>query len=314
MKHLRCVLSVVVTFSMMVTFAEAQAPSQNGANVYPQNDAQSKTIRQTFPRPANITKRMLRGDVIARGSKVRRNRGQGVTTECDYDFGVRVELMSGRREYTLQPNESDCTVTLADLQDTNVVEPTTPIASTAPTPRGLIARFFQALFPTLEAQSWQLKQVYHHIYSCGVACAGGADGLTAQQGWLNFRHNTSGGVAEMQSASGWFCTAGTGYPIGTSLCQPPMNISNAPMVPVNTGWVGQNFWITGRLWGGYPPAAIVFASDQVSFFHQSFPGVWDHTLYVKRWGYWDGRGVCDSYHTGSVVNGPVKGLCVVTPR
>jgi len=304
MKHLHRALSVVAAFSMMVTFAEAQQGppppqqgtplSQGGANQYPENDNQARGIRTNLPPLIAVNSRSLRGTTIARGRKV--------NDVCNYDFGVRIRLFGGRRDVVLRPNETTCEMILDHVQDTNVIEQ----ASIPSSPRGLLGRLMQTLFPKLEAQSPTLRTLYSHIYTCGVACAGGADGLTAQQGWLNFRFVYSYN-AQMDSAVGWFCTSGSDNGT-TSRCMPgsPLGTWGSPMNPVNTGWWGYNFYNTGKVWG---PGESVMSSWQTSFFWAPWPATYpryfEHTLYMRQTATRYGDGYCDLYTSGSFVMGPI---------
>jgi hypothetical protein len=306
----------LATLLVVATATLTEAQTQSGQNQYPQNDQQSRTIRTNFPQAVKITRNTGRGDVLARGRKVTRARGGRVSTECDYDFGITVELAAGKREFTLQPRESDCSVVLDDLRDENVTEGNVQ-AKASPTRPNPIARFFEALFPTLSAQSYTLRQVYHHIYTCGIACAGGVDGLTAQQGWLNYRYN--GVNAQMDSGTGgWSCVAGSTYGlpnVGVSNCQPPLQVPGVPMFPVNTGWWTYNFWATCRNWG---PGPSVSQCNQASYFWvlpgNTIPRLWEHTLYITQTAYSNGNGACTSYVTGSYVNGPWQGACQINAR
>ena len=94
-----------------------------------------------------------------------------------------------------------------------------------------------------------------------------------------------------------------------------MNVIGAPMIGVNTGWVGLNAWITGCIWG---PGDSIFASEQTSFrwapYPVTYPYYYEHTLYNQRQVTRYGIAFCSTYFTGSIVNGPVYGTCQNTPR
>lgn len=90
-----------------------------------------------------------------------------------------------------------------------------------------------------------------------AACYG-IDGLTAQQGWMDYRWTPT--AAMIEAAWGWFCTAGISYWLGgipQSNCQNPMEVAGAPMFQVNTGWVGYNPWILCRNWVGASVGAAI---------------------------------------------------------
>jgi hypothetical protein len=212
-------------------------------------------------------------------------------------------------------HRADCTVVVDDIVDTSVVEVPENVAA-ARTLFGSIAKvsgwLWEALFPIAHAQSYASRRMYHHIHTCGAACAGGIDGLTAQQGWMDYRYNTLN--ARMDGAWGWACTAGTKTP-GVSWCQPPMEIAAAPMAPVNTGWAATNFWIVERVWG---PASQVRAADQSDFFWAPWPATqprsYQHRLSSLRFANYNGTAGCSSGITGSWVNGPIRSSCIVTVR
>jgi hypothetical protein len=311
MRRLLLVLGTIA-FSVL-SVPDVFAQSEAGQNRFPRTDAESRSVRTNLPRPVRITRRHLPGDVLTRGRAMMRNRGGRATQDCEFDFGVEVSLYSGSREYTIE-TRPDCSVVLQNLNDNDVVEPEDRIVA-AQTPgafgriRDVAGRLWDALFPTAFAQSYALKTIYHHIYTCGIACAGGIDGLTAQQGWLYYRHN--GISAQMDGAWGWFCTSGMNG--SYSWCQPPMEVPGAPMNQINTGWAGYNSWIMYRYWG---PGTNVSAGDQTMFDWRpiGFPPTFIHTLYNERKANQYGVASCISYYSGYIVNGPVIGNCVQTSR
>lgn len=107
----------------------------------------------------------------------------------------------------------DCTVVLQNVVDVDAVEPDAAAEPAAggrqfgflPAALRLFGQWWNALSPTLSAQLYLSKGVYGHIYQYG---GGGPnyDGLTAQQGWLHWKYNTTEAI--MLNASGWYCQAG----------------------------------------------------------------------------------------------------------
>ena len=165
-----CVLALV----LIATPTAQQLPdqiTQGGAN---QPTPQGFRTRD-LPMPIKITRELRPGDIIARGNRVRR----GGVEDCDFDFGVSIELQEGRRRVSIQRGPN-CTAVLTAIEDENVVE----LQAKAKVPMNPLARLWDAFFPSLHAQYWQClgrcrQQVYSHIYMWG---GGGYlyDGLTAQ--------------------------------------------------------------------------------------------------------------------------------------
>jgi hypothetical protein len=294
---------------------EAYGQSQSGPTRQPGRAIGERVARTS----AKLDRRSLKGRVLARGKRVERNRDGIVQPECEFNYSFETELFSGNREVTIQ-HTPDCRAVLEKIEDMNAVEPQEGlIAGVSPGAFGsasrVVGKLWEALFPTVLAQTWNYRTLYHHIYTCGVACHGSVDGLTALQGWLDYRYNGSTVVNE--GAAGWMCVAGQhpSYP-NRSNCQPPMEVAYSPMAPVNTGWWGYNFWITGRIWG---PGGIVLGQDQSSYYWlplrvQPGPRFYEHTLYNQRTARANGVASCGSSVTGSFVNGPVRSLCVVRSR
>jgi hypothetical protein len=234
---------------------------------------------------------------------------------------LQTEILEGSREVVVTPRE-DCTLVLESIDDQNVVEPQDAnlARQEPPSPRGLWALLWQRLFPTVSAQTlWVERSVYHHIYTCGVACAGGIDGLTAQQSFLRYSNNTDfpRQVKLSNQTFEWYCIAGVRWtPVGyLSNCQPLLEVSGAPMFPANTGWRVLNPWILSRVWG--PNTLQVAASAQAEFdWNPNGPGVqprffW-HRLIVESVGRpYPLAPLCNSVLQGSPVNGPIRSLCVV---
>lgn len=295
-------------------YAQIQWQSTGGMNQYPRNDDEARLARRELPTPVKISGSTLRGDVVARGRRVQRASGRISASDCEFDFGFEIQLQAGSREVVLQP-QPDCTITLESITDKDVVEPA-EYAVNAVKPgifaavRHVAGKLSEALFPTAFAQTDVLRTLYHHIYTCGVACAGGIDGLTAQQGWLNYRYNYT--QAKLDTAYAWFCMAGSSG--GYSYCQFPMEIAGTPMFPVNTGWTGFG-GVMYRTWG---PGTQVSAGDYSIYqwipVGQSVPPAFVHTLYNERKANYNGTVSCVSWISGSIPNGPVRSSCVPVPR
>lgn len=307
-----CAVSVIVIAPM--AHAQVRWQTEGGLNQYPQNDAEARLMHRELPPPVKISRNTLRGDIVARGRRVPRTTDRAEGSDCAFDFGFEIELRSGSREVVLQP-QPDCTVTLESVTDVDVIEPQEhAVASVAPgvfaTVRQVAGKLWEALLPTAFAQTDVLMTLYHHIYTCGIACSGGIDGLTAQQGWLDYRYNLT--QAQLDAAYGWFCMAGTSG--GYSYCQSPLEVPYAPMAPVNTGWTGFG-GIMYRHWG---PGTQVSAGDYSTYqwvpWGESVPPAFVHTLYNERKANYNGTVSCVSWIAGSIVNGPVRSTCVAVPR
>jgi hypothetical protein len=304
--------TLVVAFASLASVASAQ--SQGGEARYPRNDAESREISGSRPAAIKITGRSAPGDVLSRGTMRSRVVGSRVEQECEFNYSFDVPLLFGSREVTIQ-HQKDCTAVLESVTDIDVVEAPDAVAVAAVAPSGmrsiaqLASKLWETIFPTVSAQSYTLRTLYHHIYTCGIACAGGADGLTALQGWIDYRYN--GFDARMDGALSWFCTSGTNG-AGQSNCQPPLHQIGVPMFPVNVGWLGYAI-IVGRAWG---PANLVMSDEYGRFFlaPAGNPIAFDHTMRQQRIAFSNGSVNCSSTITGSYVQGPVRSACVVTAR
>jgi hypothetical protein len=307
-----CALSVIIVAP--AAHAQIHWQTQGGMNQYPQTDDEARLIRRDLPPPVKISRSTLPGDIVARGRHVQRTTGRTAGSDCAFDFGFEIELQSGSREVVLRP-QPDCTVTLESVTDVDVVEPQEhAVASVKPgifaTARHVTGKLWEALFPTAFAQTDVLRTLYHHIYTCGIGCSGGIDGLTAQQGWLNYRYNYT--QAKLDTAYAWFCMAGSAG--GYSYCQDPMHVAYAPMAPVNTGWTGYG-GVMYRNWGwGSQVSAGDYSTYQWIPVGQSVPPAYIHTLYNERKANYNGSVSCVSWISGSIVNGPVRSSCVPVPR
>lgn len=306
---LRIAVGICLSLSVMTQLIQAQQlRGERGATLYPGTDDASRSTRREFAQSIRVNRQTQRGAVIARGLRAPLN------GECVYNVNIRVEIYSGGRELALSPRP-DCSIVLDDIVDNAVVEPEERAAAAlAPGAfgqmRNVAGRLWEALFPTALAQSYVLKRLYTHIYTCGVACSGGIDGLTALQGWTDYRYN--GSSISMDAAWEWFCTSGT-TSSGMSNCQPPMEVGWSPMNPVNTGWWGYNNWITGRVWG---PGSSIYGSAETTFkwTPMGVPPTFIHTLYNQRTVNFAGIATCSTPIVGSWVNGPLRSGCVISNR
>lgn len=255
---------------------------------------------RSLPVPIKIRSDMNRGDVIARGNRVDIDRnGLMSEDECQFDFGVEITLMSGSRTVIIE-RTPDCTVVLQGVVDVDAVEPEAAAEPAAggrqlgflPAALRLFGQWWNALSPTLSAQLYLTKGVYGMVYQYG---GGGPsyDGLTAQQGWLHWKYNTTHAI--MMNASGWYCQAGP-YPG----CQNPLTMP--PMFHTNLGWYPQVPTGFGDVYGG--PGAVVTRLD-FSTWQYTPTGTWNHTLYARRNGSAQGAGTCSNWYNGSIVLGSV---------
>lgn len=289
-------LASVLCLAMSPALGEAQALS--GEHQFPRDDRENRAIQRERPAPVQIHRRVLPGSVIARGTMIDRNRdGVVAPEECQFNYGFEIRLYSGSRTIGIR-YEPDCTAVLEDVVDVDVIEPEDRLALRDPTSpgrvRSLFGRLMDALFPTVHAQAYINKGVYEHIYTYG---GGGPswDGLTAQQGWLEFRYN--GSHANFNSALGYFCVDGRDA-YGNSYCRPPMGIP--PMNPAWTGWYGYNPHIVARCYG---PSNRVCSHEHTSFFWDWGPPEFNHTLENVRYGYWNGTVACSTWVTGNPPSG-----------
>ena len=197
-----------------------------------------EAIRTSFPRPSKLLITPAAVTCWHAAGRLRVH-AEGVSPRrCDYDFGITVELAAGKREFTLQPRESDCSVVLDDLRDEECRKGTCE-AKASPTRPNPIARFFGALFPTLSAQSYTLRQVYHHIYTCGIACAGRCRRSYRTTGMVELplqRRQRSDG----QRTGGWSCGRFNVRSAERRCLKLPTAVAGAPALPdvprMNTGW------------------------------------------------------------------------------
>lgn len=303
-------------------------PITGGANDYPRTDAEGRAFSQSRSRPpaqaVKITGRSVIGSIVARGQRAGEQTGATSPPEratgqepapCEYDATFSVEIVEGAREFTVSP-QPDCTLVLDEVRDTDVVEPQEVIAQAQPkrSLRGMLAGLWEVFFPRLLAQIWVQRSVYQHIYSCGVACAGGIDGLTAQQTWM--RYEQSGTQVRANQLYGWYCIAGIRWngAAYVSNCQPPLEVPNAPMFGGNTGWRAFNGWPTVREWG--PSTSRVRTGDQAEFdWNIAGPTVpprsFHHQLSTETIGRPSGAPTCNSSIQGSWVAGPIRSGCIV---
>ena len=315
-------IPIVVLLLAGGTVAEAQE-GRGGAVRAPRTDAERRGINRKAPRVrARVDRRTLRGDVIARGKRTDKNLdGRFSADECEFDFTVSTEIALGERQLTLVNNPADCTSKLDDIQDVDVVEPReNEIAMVTPgvfhKARQAIGNLWEALFPALLAQTWQSRELYHDIMTCGVVCPpvgvgpSAGDGLTALQGWMNYRFMPWGAV-QMTSSLGWYCVNGTRIDPYTgqrvSWCLPPMHLPGSPMVPVWTRWFAHNPHIVERVSGG----SFARAMDATSFYWLPLPPApryYEHQLVNWREAFNTGYSRCNSTVIGFVCSGTGKVL------
>jgi hypothetical protein len=211
---------IVAVTAVWSTDVLAQPPLPlGGANV------ESNGLGRQSP-PLRIGLRIRRdmkpGEVFARGNRIDVN-NDGVLQEGECYFDYVITVLPGQTVSTaVGPG---CTIVLHSVTEGPVVllrpEQAPNLA------RMLFNRFMDAVGPKVHAQSQQrpyTKGVYGHLYHWG---GGGKefDGLTAQQGWIEWEHNAFNS-AQMLHAGGWYCTAGYTYPPQGCLQMlgiPPMN-------------------------------------------------------------------------------------------
>jgi len=304
-------------------------PAQQVQQRQPQPNPQQGTANQPMPQgyrsrdlgtPIRITRDMRRGDVVARGNVMRRAPGrppalQGADPnfDCEYDFGVSISLRQGSRAVYLTTGPN-CTVVIDRIEDEDVIELENNVVQGKSVPMNPIARLWNAFVPTLHAQ-WNCynrckQKIYSHIMTWGLATPA-YDGLTAQQGWLEFSYQSGQATQLYGGTYGWACVAGVNPYTGLQNCQSPLNIP--PMFPTNIGWWATNFFIGP---GSYPgPGSSINRLDQSDFFLDRFPlREYQHTLFNRRIGYGGGGGTCSLYYSGSIPFGltPVP-VCQVSP-
>jgi hypothetical protein len=322
-------IPMVVVLLAGGTVAEAQE-GRGGAVRAPRTDAERRGSNREAPRVrARVDRRTLRGDVIARGKRTDKNRdGRFSADECEFDLTVSIEIARGERQVVVVNNPADCTSKLEDIQDIYVVEPLeNQVAMMTPgvfhKARKAIGNLWEALFPAVLAQTWQQRELYHDIMTCGVICPpvgqgpSAGDGLTALQGWMGYRFMPYGAV-HMTSSLGWYCVDGwridpyTGQRV--SWCLPPMHLPGSPMFPFWTHWYAYNPHIVERISGG----SFARAMDATSFYWlpNGGPRLFDHQLVNWREAFNNGYSRCDSRVFGSYVLGPMKAFlsCRVTWR
>lgn len=313
-----------------VSVAAAQEGS-GGPVRYPRTDAERRSVNKDRPRfRAKVDRRTLRGDVIGRGKRTDKNRdGRFSADECEFDFSVGTDIAEGERQMVVVNNPADCTSKLEEIQDIDVVEPQeNQIAMVTPgvfhKAKKAVGNLWEALFPTVIAQTWLSRQLYHDIMTCGVVCPptgigpSAGDGLTALQGFMDYRFIPFGRV-EMTSALGWYCVDGwridpfTGQRV--SHCLPPMHLPGSPMFPFWTHWYAYNPIILERI---APGGSFARAMDATSFYWlpNGGPLKFNHQLVNWREAFNNGFSRCDSRALGSFVNGPAKFYvsCRVTVR
>ena len=325
---MRTTLALLVGLSIVFAGkAHAQSRSSGGANVYPRTDAQNRAAAQAIaarPTEVRITRNSQRGSIVARGRRLTRQ-GAGAppldAPQCEYNVAFRVEIVEGSREFTVAP-QPDCTMLLEDVQDMNVIEPQEALVRGEPqrSLRHVLASLWETFFPRLLAQTlWMQRSVYQHIFTCGAACAGNADGLTAQQSWLYYSQSLSYPYqVQANGMYGWYCHADAPYWNGyryVTYCQPPLDIPAAPMFPGNTGWRTVAAVIAVREWG--PSTSMVRGVDFSEYDWnvagpQVAPRFLLHRLTTETIGRPQGFSpICNSYIQGSWVAGPVRSYCVV---
>lgn len=319
---------ITLLIAAVPTVAKAQDIGEGGQSRFPSSNTESQgaaaaALARSRAPVVKVTRRSPIGAVVARGRRspaATPGRGAGVGP-CEYTVTFRIEILEGARELTVAPRAADCTLVLENVEDQNVVEPEdVNVARQAPPARGLLASLWQLFFPTIAAQTlWVERAVYHHIYSCGVACGGGSDGLTAQQAFLRYEQNTDypRQVRMTNRTFEWYCIAGVRWtPVGyRSWCQPLLETPSAPMFPGNTGWRVFNPFILSREWG---PSTVQVSSLAKAEFDwnaagpQVQPRFFWHRLYVYTVGRPYGLAPsCESTFDGMPVAGPIKINCVV---
>ena len=313
-----------------VSIAAAQEGS-GGPVRQPRTDAERRSASKERPRfRAKVDRRTLRGDVIGRGTRTDKNRdGRFSADECEFDFSVGTDIALGERQIVVVNNPADCTSKLEDMQDIDVVEPEeNQVAMVTPgvfhRTRKAIGNLWEALFPTVLAQTFLYRELYHDIMTCGVVCPptgigpSAGDGLTALQGFMDYRFVPFGRL-EMTGALGWWCVDGwrtdpfTGQRV--SHCLPPMHLPGSPMFPFWTHWYAYNPIVLERI---APGGSFARAMDATSFYWlpNGGPLMFNHQLVNWREAFNNGASNCDSRAFGSFVNGPAKFYvrCRVTVR
>jgi hypothetical protein len=322
------IVLITLLIAAVPTVAKAQNIGEGGPSRFPSSNTESQraaaaALARSRAPVVKVTRSSPIGAVVARG---RRNtattRGRGAQVgECEYTASFLIEIAEGARELTITPRDADCTLVLENVEDRNVVEPgDVNVARQGPSPRGLWASLWALFFPTVAAQTlWVERSVYQHIYTCGVACGGGSDGLTALQGFLRYSNNTDypRQVKMSNLTFDWYCIAGVrSTPVGyRSNCQPVLETPSAPMFPGNTGWRVMNPFILSREWG--PSAVEVYSLTQAEFDWnlagpQVQPRFYWHRLYVHTIGRpYPLSPQCFSTFDGMPVAGPLKLGCQV---
>lgn len=242
-------------------------------------------------------------------------------SDCQYDYTIGTDITEGQRNFTIL-HLPDCTVVLEELRDLGVVEPGEfNVAQVSPgifaPMRHVVGKLMDALFPTAFAQTWVYKTAYHDIWTCGAICP--PDGLTAQQGWIDYRYILNSEI-RLDSALGWFCTAGLQYRDDQwkSFCLEPMDIPGSPMQQYDTGWRGYNPFIVERYWGT-PNSSFVKSYEKTNFFwcpeNNPCPQ-YEHILYNQRTAWPSGNYNCSSTTSGTFVRGPMRSFvgCAVKNR
>jgi hypothetical protein len=325
-------LWVLAVMLLLVGGSVAAAQDGSGGVVrQPRTDAERRSGNKERPRfRAKVDRRSLRGDLLGRGKRTDKNRdGRFSADECEFDFTVGTDIALGERQMVVVNNPTDCTSKLEEIQDVDVVEPDqNHVAMVTPgvfhTTRKAIGNLWEALFPTVLAQTWLYRELYHDIMTCGVICPptgtgpSAGDGVTALQGFMDYQYIPFGRL-EMTSALGWWCVDGWRINLVTgernSWCQPPMHLAGAPMFPFWTHWYAYNPIILERI---APGGSFARATDATSFYWlpNGGPKMYDHQLVNWREASNNGFSKCDSRVFGSIVSGPMKFFidCRVTRR
>jgi hypothetical protein len=317
------VLVRVVMSALLLLFTidvPAEAQGSGGTFRYPRTDAENRGLRKKAPKRIKIDRRSLRGDVIARGNRVDKNKdGRFTFDECEFDYELHIGIAQGGRRVSVLNDPGSCTSVLEEVEDADVVEPEeNNVAMVTPGvfhhARKAIGNLWEALFPKLLAQTWYYRKAYNDILTCGVVCPPpnigptAGDGLTMIQGFTNYRYRPYSAI-EMQDAWAWWCTDGWRRDPLTnevrSYCQPPAHKAGSPMFPEWTGWWSYNQFVTERIWSG----RYIKAAEQASFFFMPWntaPRLYDHTMFNLRDIDASGNLNCFTAVTGSYVRGPSR--------
>lgn len=289
MKQLFLVTIVACLAATTDALAQPQPLPLGGVNQESNDPSRAQALLSRTP--LQIRRDMKPGEVLARGNRVDAN-NDGIQQEGECYFDYVLAVQPGQTVSTVVG--PGCTVLLH-----SVVEGPTVLLRPEHAPnlaRMLFRRFMDAVVPRVHAQSQTrpyTQGVYGHLYHWGF---GGKefDGLTAQQGWIEWEHNAFNS-AQMLHAGGWYCTAGYTYPPQGCLQMlgiPPMNKNNTGWTPLQMGWLNP-------FWG---PSYQIGRTDWAEFgFAPNWN--WRHTLTLQRVGQGNGYGYCPSSVSGSVTAG-----------